>query len=196
MANLWHEPQDKPWICFLEHAAWIFLILKFASFDSSFLCYILTKNWLGNLPGCLFGLFTAAILFKVIFEDIDDFIECLKYWLQGDFSSSLRGEREECRWDTPKLIVWIVLSAGGACAYYQLPKWFPKFLTQSFCKRHYLLAGTNSRQIKIIAVDLNSKSSLPQILHLYFSSVKQIIHFFLEAWLLYSAHPCSISHRK
>jgi hypothetical protein len=76
------------------------------------------------------GLLTAAILFKIIFEDMDDFIECIKYWLQGDFISLLRGEREEYRWDTLKLIVWIVISAaGGACAYFQLPKWFPKFLT-------------------------------------------------------------------
>ncbi len=76
------------------------------------------------------GLLIAAIIFKIIFDDTDDFIECIKYWGQGDFISLLRGEREEYRWDTLKLLVWIAISAaGGICAYYQLPKWFPKLFT-------------------------------------------------------------------
>jgi len=71
------------------------------------------------------GLFVALILFKIVFEDFDDFIDCIKFWLQGDFISMLTGEREEYRWDTLRIFLWIAISgAGGVCAYFQLPKWF------------------------------------------------------------------------
>ena len=73
------------------------------------------------------GLLMAALLFKLFFDDFADFIECLKYWFLGKWISFFQGELEEYRWDTFKLVIWILLSGlCGLSAYFQLPKWFPK----------------------------------------------------------------------
>jgi hypothetical protein len=76
------------------------------------------------------ALLIALLLFKPFFGDLDGFVECLKYWIQGNFISMFRGELDEYRWDTLKLWVWVLLSAGcGFSGYYQLPKWVPKLFT-------------------------------------------------------------------
>lgn len=73
------------------------------------------------------GLLMAVLLFKFFFDDFAGFVECLKYWFQGKWISFFQGEYEEYRWDTFKVMIWILLSGVcGLSAYFQLPKWFPE----------------------------------------------------------------------
>ncbi len=48
----------------------------------------------------------------VIFDDLDGFVECVKYWIKPDILSWIQGEHAEDWWSEMKLFIWIALSAG------------------------------------------------------------------------------------
>jgi uncharacterized membrane protein len=74
------------------------------------------------------GMFMAAFLFRLFFQDFTDFWECVRYWLRPDILSWFKGESVEDAWSEMKLFVWVALATGsGILAYHQLPGWFPGF---------------------------------------------------------------------
>jgi hypothetical protein len=64
------------------------------------------------------GVLAAAIMFRMIFTSFQDFLECVRFYLQPDWISAFRGELVEDKWGTLKLFVWVTLSATAAIAYY------------------------------------------------------------------------------
>jgi hypothetical protein len=76
------------------------------------------------------GVFIAVLFFKLIFGDLQGFIECVRYSFQAPFTFrfiwAMRADSTEVEWGSLKLFIWIVLSVGcGILAYYQLPGWLP-----------------------------------------------------------------------
>jgi len=64
------------------------------------------------LLGVLAGLAMAFVLFNILFETWDEFLECLKYWIKPDILSMIRGEYWEDNWAELKLVIW----ASGSVA--------------------------------------------------------------------------------
>lgn len=58
----------------------------------------------------LVGLGVAAISWKPIFGDLDDFLTCVKFWLMPDIISILRGEYFQDVFASMKLLLWLGLS--------------------------------------------------------------------------------------
>ena len=70
------------------------------------------------------GVFMAAFLFKLFFQDFTDFRDCVR----PDIISWVKGESVEDAWSEMKLFVWAALATGsGILAYHQLPGGFPGF---------------------------------------------------------------------
>ncbi len=60
----------------------------------------------------------AAVLFRVFFDDLSDFLECVGYWFTPDIISLFRGEWAEDQWAEAKLFLYLGLSFGvGALTY-------------------------------------------------------------------------------
>ncbi len=68
----------------------------------------------------LAGIITAAVLFKPFFNDKDDFINCVKFWLTPDIISVFKGEYFDDHWAEFKLVAWAGISAAIAYGTYQL----------------------------------------------------------------------------
>ncbi|MFC2715417.1 hypothetical protein [Kingella denitrificans] len=65
------------------------------------------------------ALLTAVLLYMLLFEDWDDFLECVKFWLMPDIISMFRGKYWEDVWAELKLLVWLGISIGvGALVYH------------------------------------------------------------------------------
>lgn len=65
------------------------------------------------------GIVTALILFKVFFDDLGDFLECVRFWITPDIISAFRGEWDEDQWSELKLFLYLGLSIGsGLAAHY------------------------------------------------------------------------------
>src|SRR5689334_5846682 len=72
------------------------------------------------------GLLMAAVLFRLFFKDLPDFMECLRFYFQPNIVSVFRGEREQDWWATIKLGVWFSLAVGmGFATHYKLPQLIP-----------------------------------------------------------------------
>lgn len=70
------------------------------------------------------GVAMAALLFKVFFDDLAEFLECLRFWFTPEIISVFRGEWNEDLWAELKLFVYVGLSTGvGFLANYSLHKW-------------------------------------------------------------------------
>ena len=61
------------------------------------------------------GITTAALLYKVIVSDKDDFFDCLRFWFTPDIVSMFRGQYWDDHWAELKFMIWLGLS--GAVAY-------------------------------------------------------------------------------
>ncbi len=65
------------------------------------------------------ALLTAVLLYMLLFEDWDDFLECVQFWLMPDIISMFRGKYWEDVWAELKLLVWLGISIGvGALVYH------------------------------------------------------------------------------
>ena len=53
------------------------------------------------------ALLTAVLLYMLLFEDWDDFLECVKFWLMPDIISMFRGKYWEDAWAELKLLLWL-----------------------------------------------------------------------------------------
>ena len=69
------------------------------------------------------GIGMAILLFKTFFDDLDGFLDCLRFWFTPDIVSMFRGEWHEDQWSELKLVVYLGLSIGvGFFANYSLHK--------------------------------------------------------------------------
>ncbi len=66
------------------------------------------------------GLGTAAALWKLFFADLDDFLECISYWLKPDLWSWYKGEATEDWWAELKLAAWLLISVGVGFGLYRV----------------------------------------------------------------------------
>lgn len=57
------------------------------------------------------ALVTAALLYTLLFEDWDEFAECVKFYFTPDIISLFRGKFLEDNWAEAKLALWLGISA-------------------------------------------------------------------------------------
>ena len=57
------------------------------------------------------ALVTAALLYTLLFEDWEEFTECVKFYLTPDIISLFRGKFWEDYWAETKLALWLGISA-------------------------------------------------------------------------------------
>lgn len=55
------------------------------------------------------------MLYKLLFDDVDEFLHCVKFWLTPDIISLFRGQYYEDMWAEIKLILWLAITIG--CGY-------------------------------------------------------------------------------
>ena len=60
----------------------------------------------------LASLITAILLFRVFFGTLNEFVDCVRFWLTPYIISWLRGESTEDWWAELKLIIWLLMSFG------------------------------------------------------------------------------------
>jgi hypothetical protein len=73
------------------------------------------------------GVLTAIALFRVFFDDLPDFFQCLGLASQPELISILRGEWTDSHWAGMKLMLWVAPSVmSGWVTYSQFPKWWPR----------------------------------------------------------------------
>ena len=71
------------------------------------------------------GLLIAVLLFRSLFDGLEDLLECLKSYLTPDIFAVFRGELDEQWWAKAKLLLYVGLSAGsGVLTYFGLHKLF------------------------------------------------------------------------
>ena len=58
----------------------------------------------------LTGLATAAMLYVLMFEDWEEFTECIKFCFQPDIISILQGRYADDIWTEIKIFLWLALS--------------------------------------------------------------------------------------
>jgi len=58
--------------------------------------------------GLVVSLTVMAILYKPLFGDWEEFVECVKFWFTPDIFSLLMGEFTEDLWSELKLVFWLV----------------------------------------------------------------------------------------
>ena len=68
---------------------------------------------LANIGGIVTGLLVLVGLFKPIFGDLDDFYDCVKFWVTPDIISFFRGEGVDDYWAEMKLFLWLLLGIGS-----------------------------------------------------------------------------------
>lgn len=61
------------------------------------------------------SLAVGYILYKLLFDDLDEFLHCVKFWLTPDIISLFRGQYYEDMWAEIKLILWLAITIG--CGY-------------------------------------------------------------------------------
>ncbi len=80
-------------------------------------------NVMAIIGGVVVAVTIAALTFRMFFEDLQGFVESVKYYFQSDWISMFRGELEEDRSSTLKLVAWALLSGGcGIIIYFWLLK--------------------------------------------------------------------------
>ena len=82
-----------------------------------------TRVWLAENPwawqlglAVVAGLLVARIVFRIFFDDRADLLEALRYYIQPDWLSFLRGEWGADWWQSFKLGIYLALS-GRAGVY-------------------------------------------------------------------------------
>lgn len=66
----------------------------------------------------LAGLATAAMLYVLMFEDWEEFTECIKFCFQPDIISILQGRHADDIWAEIKIFVWLALSVPVCVSVY------------------------------------------------------------------------------
>lgn len=75
--------------------------------------------------GVIAGAAVMALLFKPLFGDKEEFIDCVKFWITPDLLSLLFGEYCKDRWSELKLGLWIFCGVmSGVGVYTGLMKLF------------------------------------------------------------------------
>ena len=71
------------------------------------------------------GVGVMALLFKPLFGDKEEFIDCVKFWFTPDIFSLFFGEYFEDRWSEMKLGLWIFCGGmAGTGVHFGLTKLF------------------------------------------------------------------------
>jgi len=65
---------------------------------------------MGIFCGVLAGSFMAYILYRLLFNTKQDFMECVRYWFTPDILSMIKGNYFEDSWAELKLLLWAVPS--------------------------------------------------------------------------------------
>ena len=60
------------------------------------------------ISGLVASLAVMALLFKPLFGDWEEFVECLKFWIMPDIFSLFAGEFLDDLWGELKLVFWLV----------------------------------------------------------------------------------------
>jgi hypothetical protein len=58
------------------------------------------------------GIVTAYLLFSVIFESNEEFIECVKFWFTPDIFSNFKRQFYENHWAEFKIFIWVGCSVS------------------------------------------------------------------------------------
>lgn len=61
------------------------------------------------------GSVMGYMAYKLLFDNLDEFVHCVKFWLTPDIISLFRGQFYEDMWAEMKLILWLVVTIG--CGY-------------------------------------------------------------------------------
>lgn len=61
------------------------------------------------------GSVIGYMAYKLLFDNLDEFVHCAKFWLTPDIISLFRGQFYEDMWAEMKLILWLVVTIG--CGY-------------------------------------------------------------------------------
>lgn len=77
------------------------------------------------LASIFVGAALAAVLFRLFFDDLADFIDCLRLYFTPEIVSIFRGEWHESRWAYAKLLVYCGVCVGsGFLTFYSLARHF------------------------------------------------------------------------
>lgn len=61
------------------------------------------------------GSAVGYMLYKLLFDTLDEFMHCVRFWFTPDIISLFRGQFYEDAWAEVKLILWLAISIG--CGY-------------------------------------------------------------------------------
>lgn len=70
--------------------------------------------------GILGALITATLLFKAFFRDMDDFYDCVRYYLTPDIWNILKGEFHQNFFAEGKIFFWLGLSIASGYGVHQI----------------------------------------------------------------------------
>lgn len=74
------------------------------------------EEWkMSILLGVFGGLAVAYMLYKLLFDTLDEFWDCVRFWFTPEIISLFRGQYYEDMWAELKLVIWLVVSIG--CGY-------------------------------------------------------------------------------
>lgn len=65
------------------------------------------------------GLLAGWLLFRIFFNDFEDFTQCIGYWLTPDIFLVFKGEWTEGHWAQLKLSIYALLTIGSGFLTYQ-----------------------------------------------------------------------------
>jgi hypothetical protein len=60
------------------------------------------------ISGAVAGVGVMALLFRPVFGDWEEFVDCVKFWFTPDILSLFVGEYLGDRWSELKLVFWVV----------------------------------------------------------------------------------------
>jgi len=66
------------------------------------------------------GIITLSVMYRFLFRDKDELIECIKFWLTPDIISMFRGEYWDDHWAEFKLLIWVGTSTAVGYGVYLL----------------------------------------------------------------------------
>lgn len=72
------------------------------------------------IAGLATALIVLGLLFKPIFDDIDGFGDCVRFWLTPDIWSWMQGEGYDDWWAEMKLFAWLLLGGGAGFGVFSL----------------------------------------------------------------------------
>lgn len=64
------------------------------------------------------GSAVGYMLYKLLFDTLDEFMDCVGFWFTPDIISLSRGQYYEDAWAEMKLILWLAISIGSGYGIY------------------------------------------------------------------------------